>query len=136
MVQKVKIVNVTAAVLINNGKLFIAKRPHDDPLADKWELPGGKVHPGETPEDCLQREMYEEFGMEVTVHEPCGENTHHYDHISIRLMAYKVQWTGNEIHPVAHDEISWVSAQNLDNYDFAPADIPLINEIRRKNLVL
>ena len=131
-----KPIDVTAAVLINDGKLFIAQRPSNDPLANKWELPGGKVQSGETPKKCLQREIYEEFGIEVSVHELIGENIHHYDHISIRLIAYMVEWNAGEIHPVAHEEISWASADDLDTYSFAPADIPLINQIRRKKLVL
>jgi len=135
VIENNKTIDVTAAILVQDGKLFIAQRPANDPLAKKWELPGGKVRPGETPEECLQREIYEEFGMAITVQELFAENTHNYDHISIRLIAYIVRWEGKEIKTYAHDAISWASEEDIDSYDFAPADIPLINEIRRKNLV-
>jgi 8-oxo-dGTP diphosphatase len=59
--------NVTAAILIEGGKILIARRKADDHLAFKWEFPGGKVEPGEIPEECLKREMKEEFNVEVRV---------------------------------------------------------------------
>ena len=64
--------NVTAAILINDGKILIAKRGQRDKLPNKWEFPGGKVEEGETPEECLKREMYEEFQIEVVVGEYLG----------------------------------------------------------------
>jgi 8-oxo-dGTP diphosphatase len=60
---------VAAALLVNDNKILIAQRKSTDKLAGKWEFPGGKLEPGETLEECLKREMHEEFGIEVEVGE-------------------------------------------------------------------
>jgi 8-oxo-dGTP diphosphatase len=67
-------VKVTAAILINDDKLLIAQRKSKDKLHDKWEFPSGKVDSDETPEECLKREMKEEFGIDVSVGEFLGES--------------------------------------------------------------
>ncbi len=58
-------IQVTAAILVKDNKFLIAKRPAHDKLANKWEFPGGKIEDGETPEECLKRELYEEFKSEL-----------------------------------------------------------------------
>jgi 8-oxo-dGTP diphosphatase len=60
-------IDVTAAILYRDGKIFIAKRSSTSSLPSKWEFPGGKVDVGETLEECLTRELYEEFGIIVTI---------------------------------------------------------------------
>ena len=67
-------INVTAAIMERNGKIFIAKRSSNSRLPNKWEFPGGKVEVGETPEQCLRRELKEEFDIEVTIGDFVGSN--------------------------------------------------------------
>jgi 8-oxo-dGTP diphosphatase len=62
-------INVTAAIIERDGKILIAKRSSTSSLPNKWEFPGGKVEAGETTEECLARELWEEFNVEVTVGE-------------------------------------------------------------------
>jgi len=121
---------VTAAILKNNGRLLIAQRKSIAKLPNKWEFPGGKVELGETPEDCLKREMKEEFGIDVSVGEYLGESIYHYDHGSIKLMAYRTVWDSKEIEINAHKAIKWVTIGELQDYDFAPADIPFVKKLR------
>lgn len=125
---------VTAAILARDGKILIARRPATDRLADKWEFPGGKVEQGESPEACLARELNEELGIEVRIGSLLGETCYHYDHISIRLLAFQVYWCGGDLHPRVHDEIRWVSLSELDHYDFAPADIPFVEKLMNGEL--
>ena len=73
-------IDVTAAILNYNERLLIAQRKATGKLPNKWEFPGGKVESGETPEDCLKREMEEEFSIDVSVGEYLGESIYHYDH--------------------------------------------------------
>ena len=76
-------ISVTFAIIEKAGKILIARRASDQKLAGKWEFPGGKVEDGESPEECLKRELEEEFGVQVEVGEFIYSNKHHYDHISI-----------------------------------------------------
>jgi 8-oxo-dGTP diphosphatase len=129
-------IKVTAAILINDDKLLIAQRKSNDKLPDKWEFPGGKVENDETAEECLKREMKEEFGIDVSVGEFIGESVYHYDHISIRLLAYRTFWNTGEIKIKAHQSIEWVTINQIGQFDFAPADIPFVEKLRRGEIAI
>src|SRR4030043_115026 len=100
---------VTAAILINDGLILIAKRNALDSLGERWEFPGGKVEDGESPEECLEREMYEEFEIRVSIGEYLGENVYHYDHDWIRLLAYRAYWESGDMVAKVHEDYQWVS---------------------------
>ena len=121
---------VTAAILIKDEKILIAKRKADDRQAGKWEFPGGTVEQNETPQACLKREMKEEFGIVVTVDEYIGKSIYHYDHGAIQLLAYRVRWESGQIALNDHADYRWVSAKQLADYDFAPADIPFVEKLQ------
>jgi 8-oxo-dGTP diphosphatase len=127
---------VTAAILIVDGRILIAKRRLGDRLAEKWEFPGGKIEHGESPEQCLRREMQEEFQIEVSIGQFFGESIYHYDHGSIKLLAYRTYLENGELIPKAHEEYQWVTVDQLGNYDFAPADIPFVEMLRRGEIEL
>jgi len=120
---------VTAAILINDGLIFIAKRKADDSSGEKWEFPGGTIEDGESPEDCLKREMEEEFEMGVSIGEYLGESIYLYDHGWIRLLAYRAYWESGNIVAKVHEDYQWVSKGELSNYLFAPADIPFVEKL-------
>jgi 8-oxo-dGTP diphosphatase len=121
---------VTAAILINDGLILIAKRKAEDNLGEKWEFPGGTIEDGETPEDCLKREMKEEFGMGVSIGEYLGESIYHYDHGVIKLLAYRTYWKSGNIVAKVHEDYKWVSNGELSNYLFSPADKPFVEKLR------
>ncbi len=121
---------VTAALLIKDGLCLIAKRSATDPLAHQWEFPGGKIEQGETPEECLQREMQEEFQIDVEVGTFFVESIYEYERGTIQLLAYWVNWDGHSLQPTVHDEIAWVTKDTILNYTFAPADIPIVEKWR------
>lgn len=121
---------VTAAILIKDGLILIAKRKNNDKLANKWEFPGGKIEPGETAEECLKREIQEEFKINIRVGAFFGESIYHYPHAEIQLLAYWTYWESGNIESTAHDEYKWISIGELDNYDFAPADIPFVMTLK------
>jgi len=124
------IVKVTAAILVKDNKIIIAKRGPGDRLANKWEFPGGKVENNETPEQCLKREMKEEFDIDVSVGEYLGSSIFHYDHISIELLAYRTYWENGEIDLKDHDDFKWISLEQLSEFDFAPADRVFVEKLR------
>ena len=125
---------VTAAILIKDGKIRIARRKADDRPADKWEFPGGTIEQNETPQDCLKREMQEEFGIEVSIVKYLGQSIYHYDHGSIKLLAYLTSWVSGKLALKDHSEFRWVSAQQLANFDFASADIPFVEKLVNKEM--
>ncbi len=118
--------DVTAAILFHGGKVLIARRASGGVLARRWEFPGGKVEPGETPEACLRREMQEEFRIDVQVGAFVGESVFRYDHATIRLLAYRATWTGGTLRPVVHEACRWVRREELDHFEFSAADRPFV----------
>ena len=125
------IVKVTAAILVKDNKIIIAKRGPDDRLAHKWEFPGGKIDINETPEQCLKREMKAECDIDVSVGEYLGSSIYHYDHMSIELMAYRTYWEEGEIDLKDHDEFKWISLEQLADFDFAPADLVFVEKLQK-----
>jgi 8-oxo-dGTP diphosphatase len=124
-----KLVLVAACALIDaDGRVLIAQRPEGKQLAGLWEFPGGKVEPGERPEECLIRELREELG--IAVKEPClapltfasfGYDTFHL------LMPLWVcrRWEG-QVTAREHQALKWVRPTKLRDYPMPPADEPLI----------
>ena len=129
-------IEVTAAILNNNGRLLIAQRKETGKLPNKWEFPGGKVEPGETPEECLKREMEEEFDIGVTIGEYLGESIYKYDHGSIKLLAYRTTWIAGAFTMKDHQAIEWIKIDELPNYDFAPADKPFVEKLVSGEIML
>ena len=122
-------IRVTAAVMVHDGMLLIAKRKPSARLPNLWELPGGKVEPGETPEACLRRELKEEFDIDATIGEHLDSNIHTYDFGTIELMAYRATWTSGDLVLNDHEEIRWAFPHELDQFDFAPADEVFIDKL-------
>lgn len=116
---------VTAAVIIEDGRLFLAQRPAGDPLEGLWELPGGKIEEGETPQQCLERELLEELAMTSLAGEVLASTVYHYDHGSFEMLALAtIRLSGYE--PLVHDDVAWVSNTQVADYPLAPADIALL----------
>lgn len=120
------IIDVVCAIIRNEeGKIFIARRAAHKIMAGKWEFPGGKIEAGEKPHEALKREMEEEFGVTIEVGEYFGENIHDYPTFSIRLIAYECKQLYGEFGLNDHDQIDWVTIDELKQVDLAEADVPL-----------
>ena len=124
---------VVAAIIKDKNHLLIAKRHAKDPLAGKWEFPGGKLEPGETPEECLVREIREELKLEIEVGDFYEDNVYGPKDQAIHLLFYWAQVMNGEAVPVVHDEIKWIAVNELEKLDFAPADIPIAKRLEREN---
>jgi 8-oxo-dGTP diphosphatase len=114
---------VVAAAVISGSKLLVAQRVRPPELAGRWELPGGKVGPGETERDALARELAEELGLEVTdvaVGERLGDDI--LLNGTTILRAYRVRLIRGEPHPRDHQALRWVTAAELHLVDWVPAD--------------
>ncbi len=125
------VLKIAAAILVKDNLILIAKRKSTDRVAPgKWEFPGGKIEAGETPEECVKRELKEELGIDVSVNGLFAQNTHCYEGFgTIQLLAYWTEWTGDRMIPAVHDQVRFASRHELDQYDFAPADIPIVEKL-------
>jgi 8-oxo-dGTP diphosphatase len=129
-----KIMNVVCAIMRNEeGKIFIARRAAHKSMAGKWEFPGGKIEENEKPQEALKREMEEELGVTIEVGVYLGDHVHHYPSFSIRLIAYESKYLNGKYELMDHDQIDWVTAAELKEFDFAEADIYFTKLIGQKS---
>ena len=111
--------------LIKNEKnhIFIARRAAHKVHAGQWEFPGGKLETNETHQDCLQRELREELGMEVQVGLKAGETTHDFSKFSIKLIAYYCTFIKASFELSDHDRYAWVPSKQLLDYPLSESDL-------------
>jgi len=126
-----KPVAVAAAIIRRRGRIFIARRSSGN-LHGKWEFPGGKIEEGETPEECLVRELREELGISVVVGKRLTEVTYRYKSGAVHLVVFLVKQVGGRIEPKEHEAIAWVAPEDFAFYDLAPADEPVARLIAEK----
>ncbi|PKQ62069.1 NUDIX hydrolase [Labilibaculum filiforme] len=127
-----KAIKVTAAVILKNGKVFIAQRSKNDDLSGKWEFPGGKIEASETAQACLKRELLEEFGIETKILDYLGDSQFDYGNKQIHLLAYFVEHLSGEFILQVHQNYKWIHPEELDFIDWAPADIVLAKKLKQK----
>ncbi|MGG7567240.1 8-oxo-dGTP diphosphatase MutT [Rhodovulum sp. DZ06] len=124
-----RIILVAACALIDrDGRILLAQRPEGKSMAGLWEFPGGKLEDGETPEDCLVRELHEELGIETweSCLAPLAFASHGYDDFHLLMPLYACRkWNGT---PQSRENqaLKWVQPMRLRDYPMPPADIPLI----------
>lgn len=127
------IVLVAAAALIDvDGRVLICQRPEGKSLAGLWEFPGGKVEKGETPEQCLIRELHEELG--ITVAQACLAPfvfaSHTYETFHLLMPLYLLRRWEGQVTAKEHKAMAWVKPDKLSDYDMPPADLPLVAWLR------
>lgn len=125
----IKLILVVAVALVDaDGRILIAQRPEGKQLAGLWEFPGGKVEPGERPEETLIRELREELGIDVE--EPCLAPltfaSHAYDTFHLLMPLYVCRRWKGFVQQKEHQALKWVRAKDLRSYPMPPADEPLI----------
>jgi 8-oxo-dGTP diphosphatase len=123
---------VTAAVIEKDGKILIAQRKAGDRFARLWEFPGGKLEPGESPRQCLRRELREELGVEGRVEDFLGSFPFASPFLSIELLAYRVSIVGGRLAPNDHEELRWVSPADFRDFPFTEPDLPLVEMVKRE----
>src|ERR1017187_6144074 len=122
-------VEVRAALIFHDGKLLITQRHARAHLGGLWEFPGGKREPDETFEQCLVREIREELGVEISVGKLFESVTHAYPEKSVRLKFFVCRLERGEPQPLGCAAFKWISAAELDNYQFPAADAQLLQKL-------
>jgi len=129
----VKVLLVSAVALIDrDGRVLLAQRPKGKSMEGLWEFPGGKIEPGETPEEALIRELHEELGIDTwsSCLAPLTFASHTYEdfHLLMPLFACR-KWEGI-VQSLEGQALKWVRPNQLRDYPMPPADEPLIPVLR------
>jgi 8-oxo-dGTP diphosphatase len=120
---------VVAGAVIAESRVLVAQRLRPPELAGRWELPGGKVGPGETEPEALSRELAEELGVAVAVGPRLGDDIRLTE--STTLRAYQVSLISGEPQPHDHRALRWVPAEQLHEIDWVPADRGFLAALNR-----
>lgn len=129
-----KLVLVSAIALINDrNEVLLAERPEGKSMAGLWEFPGGKVEPGETPEDCLARECKEELGITIDPSDlhPLTFASHTYEDFHLLMPVFACRKWRGEPEGMEGQRIAFATAEDLSSYPMPPADAPMLDDIHR-----
>ncbi len=122
---------VCAVICDPAGRVLLAQRPAHKHLGLKWEFPGGKVEPGESPEAALVREIKEELGCDLVLTRALPRFTHDYGTVVIEMIPFVCALAASSPppHPHEHIALAWAPLAELRTYDLAPADWPVVTAL-------
>lgn len=130
-----RVIRVSGAAILRDGKILCARRPEGKNLAGKWEFPGGKLEPGEDHREALAREIREELGCEVEVGDQICTTQNDYEFGVVELVTF---WCtlkpGEEPKRIEHAELRWMDPEDMPSLDWAPADWEAVDLISVKSL--
>ena len=124
-----KLLLVAAVALVDaDGRVLLAQRPEGKTLAGLWEFPGGKVEQGETPEETIVREVFEEVGLETKIAclAPLTFASHSYEDFHLLMPLYVCRRFWGVAEPKEGQTLKWVRPSQMRDYPMPPADLPLI----------
>lgn len=125
-------IHVVGAAIIKDGKILAAQRSHEMKSSLKWEFAGGKVEANETHQQALEREIQEELGISIKVHDHIATGCSEADGRKIVLHVYEAELLDGIPHAREHSQVKWIDAGGIENMDWAEADIPACKELIRK----
>ena len=129
-----KEIQVTGALIKKNDKYLIGRRGPNEKSPGLWEFPGGKIEEGETPIECIKRELKEELNINAEIGNLVTKYNYDYPNVSYLLYFFKVKSYIGEFKIIVHDKLEWVSLNDFHKYDFLQGDTPLINQMLLNDL--
>ncbi|HSI75929.1 MAG TPA: (deoxy)nucleoside triphosphate pyrophosphohydrolase [Lunatimonas sp.] len=123
-------IDVTCAVIFCSNNILAVQRGPTQDLPGKWEFPGGKVEQNESEQECLIREIREELCLDIQLERRLHPVVHVYDRYAIRLIPFTATIKGGELLLLEHQGYRWLSLENLDSIDWAPADWPIVYQLQ------
>nr|WP_325184295.1 (deoxy)nucleoside triphosphate pyrophosphohydrolase [uncultured Oscillibacter sp.] len=121
---------VVAALIWEKNRFMICQRPPHKARGLLWEFVGGKVEPGETLEQALVRECREELGVSLEVGEVFMDVTHAYPDLTVHLTLFHASIREGRPQKLEHNDIRWITAAEIDGYDFCPADEEILKRLK------
>ena len=128
-----KTIKVTGAIIENDDNFLIGRRAKNEKSSGMWEFPGGKLEEGESPKECIKRELKEELNIDAEIGELFFSYTYNYPHVSYELYFFKVNSYFGEPVKSVHDKLKWEKLKNFYKYDFLAGDGPLIDKLMSEN---
>ena len=124
------VIEVVAALIWDEDRFMICQRPADKARGLLWEFVGGKVDPGETKEQALVRECYEELAIILHVGDEFMKVRHEYPEITINLTLFNAVIVEGTLQKLEHNDIRWISIEEIPQYDFCPADEDILYKLQ------
>lgn len=122
-------IRVVGAVFHDGERFLACRKKPGKPLEGHWEFPGGKIEPGETPEQALAREIREELNLIAEVGQKVTTTTYEYDFATIELSTFYCTLVDGDLRLTDHDDTKWVTSTEAAHLTWAPADIPAVEAI-------
>ncbi len=126
-----EVIEVAAGLVFRDQQLLITQRHPEDHLGGLWEFPGGKREPNESFEQCVVRELKEELGIEVVVHDLVESLRHDYAERRVLIRFYRCGWLKHEPRAIGCQDFKWIASEDLVRYSFPPADARLLAKLGR-----
>jgi 8-oxo-dGTP diphosphatase len=127
-----KQIDVVGAVVLSSGQVLCVRRGPHGSLAGKWEFPGGKIEHGESAQEALEREIFEELMCRVEAGEHITTTRYEYDFAIVNLSTFYCQLLAGQPRLVEHAQMAWLAPTELGEVDWAPADIPAVHLIQSR----
>ena len=125
-----KQIEVVAAIIRKGDRIFTTQRGYGE-WKDWWEFPGGKMEAGESPEDALKREIWEELSAEISVDELLCTVEYDYPKFRLKMHCYLCSLLTEALHLNEHEAARWLAKDELGSVDWLPADVIVVDKIRR-----
>lgn len=131
--QKLKVV---AGIILKDERILIMQRKKTMKFGSKWEFPGGKLEAGETPEQALIRELMEELSIKIEPVRQYSVNSYQDTDRIIELIGYIANYVSGKLKLTDHENFKWITLNEIDNFDFAPADMAIVAKLKKDGVLL
>jgi 8-oxo-dGTP diphosphatase len=128
--KRMKIKKVVAAVIVDDGRIFATQRGHGE-FKDGWEFPGGKIEPGETPQQALKREIREELDTEIEVGDLLKAVEYDYPNFHLSMQCFICSVKSGHLTLKEHEAAKWLTVEQIESVNWLPADIEVVRELRK-----
>ena len=125
-----KNIHVSAAIIMKDNKIFVTQRGYGE-FKDWWDFPGGKIEEGETPEECLKREIKEELKADINIDKYLCTVEYDYPNFHLKMECFICSLIDGHLELVEAEDAKFITKDQLDNIDFLPADLLVVKELKK-----